>query len=282
MDINDAGLLGMRIEKMSRMLRTIILVTLMLITAGSAVQAENFVNWRGGFWFSVPEGWDKVNYRTVDRFLAYTDTTREVFNYEAVFAPETSRIFAEDAYLVVTFDSTGEMSKREADSVLRGIASSYSTDVYDAPLVQLMTDLIPGKPKINLSERSVSVLTEMAYRQDAMKKLWLYMQLNDHGLISLYLYSPDSTFERNKKVFDDIVGSLSFDDLKGAAVQEEFTFTEVAGGDGEASSAVDFDDDEGFLKSKILYALIVIVVFGLLWNFIIAPRIKKKQSATRQ
>ncbi len=208
--------------------------------------------------------------------MAFTDTTREVFNYEAVFAPEDSRIFAEEAYLVITFDSTGDLSKREADSILRAIASSYSTEVYDAPLVQLMTDLVPGKPKINLSERSVSILTDMAYRPDAMKKLSLYMRLNDRGLISLYLYSPGSTFADNKKIFNDIVGSLSFDNLKEAAAQGELTFTAVSGNDVPATTTDFSNGDNAFFQNKLLYALIVIVVFGLLWNFIIAPRIKKK------
>lgn len=252
---------------------------LMLVVAGSAIHAENYVNWKGGFWLSIPDSWEKINYNVVDRFLAYTDTTREVFQYEAVFATKTSRLFSEDAYMVITFDETGELTKRESDSILRAIAESYSEDVYDAPLVQLMTDLVPGKPKINLSEKSVSILTDMAYRPEAMKKLWLYMKLNDRGLISLYLYSADSTFAANKKYFDNIIGSLSFENLKEAANQANLTFTEIKGGDGSAGATSFSDDEGGFLQSRLVYGLVVIVILGLVWNFIIAPRLKKKQSA---
>jgi len=247
--------------------------------------AENYVNWKGGFWLTIPEGWDKVDYRIVDRFLAMTDTSRDIFNYEVVLAPEASRVFAEDAYLVVTFDSTGKLSSAEADSVLEGIAESYASSVDDAPIVQLMSDLIPGQPRINREEKAISVLSEMAYRPEAMKKLWLYMKLNDRGLISLYFYSPDSTYTQNKPVFDRIVESLSFENLKEAAGSEKATFTDIGGddlNDPEIESGTGISkengktEEGGSMKNVLLIAVVIIIVFGLIWNFVIAPRTRKK------
>lgn len=262
---------------------------IMVALVSLPVSAENYVNWKGGFWFTIPEGWEKVNYRIVDQYLAMTDTSRDVFDYEGVFAPSTSRPFAADAYLVVTFEATGTLTGAQADSILNGIAVSYADVVYDAPVVQLMSDLVPGKPKINRRERVVSVLSDMAFRPGAMKKLWQYMRLNDQGLISLFFYSPDSTYERNKPVFDEIVGSLSFENLKEAAQQEPLVFTEIGGdsvssADSARSELADAEEVEAArgitnIKNILLFAVIIIVVFGLIWNFIIVPRLRKKRTS---
>jgi hypothetical protein len=260
-----------------------LLMTLSMMVSNAA--ADNYVNWRGGFWFEIPKGWEKVDYRMVDAFLSMTDTSRDVYNYEAVFAPESSMVFAEEAYLVVTFDSTGPMTQKQSDSVLQNIAESYSTDVFDAPIVQLMSDLTPGQPKMNRAERTVSILSEMAYRPEAMKKLWLYMKLNDRGLISLYFYSPDSSYQANKPIFDKVLKSLSFKNLKEAAAQENVVFTGVGGdslGRPEAPAGETGAEGAGAkggissIRNILLYAVVIIVVFGLLWNFVIGPRLKKK------
>jgi hypothetical protein len=259
---------------------------LMLTLTGADISADNYVNWRGSFWLEIPEGWEKVDYRLVDVFLSMTDTSRDVFNYEAVFAPSASTMFAEDAYMVVTFDSTGKLSQAASDSVLTSIIESYSTAVYDAPIVELMSDLVPGKPKMNRAEKTVSVLYDMAYRPDAMKKLWLYMKLSDHGLISLYLYSPDSTYVSNKPVFDQVINSLSFENLKQAARQEKAVFTEIGGGDmtdPEVTAGRDKTEEVGSvegisnIKNILLISVIIIIVFGLIWNFVIAPKMRKKK-----
>lgn len=267
-----------------------ILLFMLILTMAGSLSAENYVNWKGGFWLTLPDDWAKVDYRIVDRFLSYTDTSRAVFDYEAVFAPESLLIFAADAYLVITFDSTGELPKREADSILEAIAQSYGTDVFNAPIVELMTNLDPGKPKINYRERSVSVLSEMAYQPEAMKKLWLYMRLNDRGLISLYFYSPDSTFAGNKPIFDKILTSLSFENLNEAAGDESLTFTDIGGdslGDPDVTGRTEsFDDPQatkgiGSIKNILIVAVLIIIVFGLIWNFIIVPRTKKKTNQSK-
>ena len=58
---------------MSKYVSIIVVVILSAVT-GPGVSAENYVNWKGGFWLTVPESWEKVDYRIFDRFLAYTDT----------------------------------------------------------------------------------------------------------------------------------------------------------------------------------------------------------------
>jgi len=269
---------------MSKILIAVFIV-LAVTSVGQNLSAENYVNWKGNFWLTVPDDWEKVDYRLFDSYVAFSDTTREVLDYEAVFAPSSSPVFAADAYLVVTFEATGELSKRESDSILRAIGEAYATEVYDAPVVKLMSDLVPGRPKINREQKVVSVLTDMALRPDAMIKVWQYMRLNDLGLISLYFYSPDSTFQRNKPVFDQIISSLSFENLKEAAAQEQLTFTEVGGEDlsdpevsseRSGSAGETAPKDTSSIRTILIIAVVIIVVFGLIWNFIILPRKRKK------
>lgn len=252
----------------------ILAIVAILISSGLA-SAENYVNFKGGFYFQIPEGWDKVDYRVVDYYLSYSDTSREVLNYEAVYAPLANARYMDQVYVVVTFDSLGTLSNRESDSILSAIASSYSRDIFDAPIVQMMTDLVPGKPRINRDQKAVSIMVDMAYNPESKKKLWQYMRLNDVGLISLYFYSPDSLFEEAKPVFDGIVSSLSFENLRQAASDANAVFTEVGRVSEIDDEPIDWDDDgkglfgSGSLSQILVIAVIAIVIFGLIWNFVI-------------
>ncbi|MDD4052243.1 MAG: hypothetical protein PHR28_10160 [candidate division Zixibacteria bacterium] len=270
----------------TRIVMTAIMAVLLLGSAGSA-GAANYVNWKAGFWFAIPEGWDKIDYRVVDRFLSLTDTSREIYGYEAVYAPLSSALFMEDAYLVVTFDSIGALSPASADSVLNTIAKSYGKEVFNAPIVSHMTDLVPGQPVIDRAAKAVSVVTEMAFRPEAKRKLWLYMCLNDAGLISLYFYSPDSTFTRNKPTFEKIIQSLSFDNLRQAAGNEQVTFTDV-GGDNVEQPKAEYSDSLGDVAATtssgggtgriVMYVVIIVIVLGLALLFILGPRLKKRNT----
>jgi len=254
-----------------------LMVVLLLAVSAAAPEAKNYVNWKGGFWLEFPDDWEKIDYRVVDRYLAASDTSRDIFNYEAVFAPLSPGYFIEDAYLVITFDSTGELNSKQIDSVLTAIAESYSTSIQEAPIVRYMSDLIPGRPQIDRDRKAVMVLSEMAYQPEAMKKLWLYMQINDVGLISLYFYSQDSTFERNRPVFESIVESLSFENLNEAS-QQELVFTDVTGG-GEGS---EFDSETGSDENGgvgiVPYLALILIVLYLLWRFAVAPRLRKNKN----
>ncbi len=252
-----------------------LLLMLGLLFLASSPRADNYVNWKGGFWFALPDNWEQVNYAIVDRYLSMMDTSREVFDYEAVFAPAESRMFAEDAYLVVTFDSLGELTPKQADSVLTTIAKTYSSVIEEAPIVNYMSDLRPGQPQIDRAKKIVTVVSEMAYRPDALRKLWLYMRLNDKGLISLYFYSPDETFKDNMSTFEEIVNSLSFTGLKEAA-SEELTFTDVGAGNPDAGAPAGETGESGSSGSWIPYVALGLIVLYLIWRFAIAPRLRKK------
>jgi hypothetical protein len=255
-----------------------LLLALGLLFLASSPRAENYVNWKGGFWFALPDGWEQVNYAIVDRYLSMMDTSRDVYDYEAVFAPAKSQMFAEDAYLVVTFDSLGTLTSKESDSVLTTIAQTYSSVIEEAPIVNYMSDLLPGRPQVDRAKKVVTVISEMAYRPDEMRKLWLYMRLDDSGLISLYFYSPEKTFKDNMPIFEGIVNSLSFTGLKEAS-SEELTFTDVGAGNpesGESKPSSGEAGKSGAGGSWIPYAALIVIVLYLVWRFAIAPRLRKK------
>lgn len=253
------------------------LLLALLTLSASAPNAENYVNWKGGFWLEIPDDWEKVGYHIVDRYLAATDTSREVFDYEAVFAPGSAENFVEGAYLVITFDSTGELNAAEVDSVLTTIAESYSTSVQEAPVVQYMSDLVPGQPHVDREQRVVTVLSEMGFRPEAIRKLWLYMQLNDVGLVSLYFYSPDWTFEQNLPIFEEVVNSLSYENLE-AASKEELVFTDVTGDEDGSGYDLDVSGDEGGGAGIIPYLVLILIILYLLWRFAVAPRLRRKKT----
>ncbi len=252
-----------------------LMAVVVLAVSAPTLEAKNYVNWTGGFWLELPDDWEKVNYEIADRFFMMRDTSQEVLDYEAVFAPRSSEVFFEDAYLVITFDSTGELTPRQADSVLTTIAESYSEVIEEAPIVQYMSDLVPGRPQIDRERKAVVVLSEMGFQPESLQKLWLYMQLNDVGLITMYFYSQDSTFNAHQPIFKSIVNSLSFENLKEAS-QEQLVFTDVTGDDG-SESGEEFGDDENGGVGIIPYLVLIFIVVYLIWRFAIAPRMRKKR-----
>ncbi len=264
---------------MKKLVLPIFVISIVLILS-TGIMAENYVNWKAGFWLSFPDSWSKVDYKLADRIFSYSDTSRHIFFYEAVFAPTKDK-YLNDAYIVITFDSTGELSKKEADSLINDIASSYAEQVYGSRVVQRMSDLVPGRPQVSLKDHTISVMIDMAYSPESKMKNWNFMKLSKTGLINLYCYSPDSSFNRNMPVFEEIVKSLSFDNLRDAAGDQELKFTDIGASIGDNKSIISEAEKEAAepvnkFKNWILIAVVLIIAFGLIWNFIIQPRIKKK------
>lgn len=265
------------------MVRNVLTVTLAVILCLSATAAgKNYVNWKGEFWLTMPDGWDKVDYREVDRILASTDTSSEVFNYEAVLAPTVSRPFTAGPYVVITFEPSGEMNDAQADSLLRNIAASYADDIFEAPAAARLSDLKPGQPRLNTEERTVQVLSEMAFSNSETSKLWLYLKLNHVGLIAFYMYCPESRYDEIEPLFESMINSLAFEGLKDAAGAESVKFTDVRGNETPPRVTGGNDDTviaEGVtaVKNWIYIGIGVIIIAGLIWYLVIVPRRKKHQ-----
>ncbi len=268
------------------MYKVLMLVWWAVLTMAVAAPAENYVNWKGGFWLTVPEGWEKVDYIIVDQLLAMTDTSREVYRYEAVFAPVESKLFIDDAYLVVTYDSTGPLTDRASDSILDNIARSYRTDTSPAPVAGQTADLVPGRPVIDRARKAVTVLSEIGLGPETGRMLRLYMRLNKTGLISLYCYGPDSTFSKYRPTFDGIIASLSFENLREAAGPQTVVMTDVSGDKAAASEGGQGAGRSsgimgGKLKNTLLAAVVVVIAGALLWILVVAPRMRKNKGKPR-
>ncbi|MEZ5358638.1 MAG: hypothetical protein R3F48_07365 [Candidatus Zixiibacteriota bacterium] len=265
------------------MIRNALTIVLIIgLCLASSVVAKNYVNWKGEFWLEMPEGWDKVEYREVDRMLATMDTTTEVYKYEAVLAPVESVPFTSGPYVFITFEPGGDMSDAAADSLLRGIAAGYADDIMESPNAARLSDLNPGQPRLNLENRTVQVLSELAFSENSVSKLWMYLKLNHAGLIAFYMYCPIDEFEATKPEFEAMINSLKFDGLKEAAGSESATFTDVRGNDempGRPSGGEADEAAEGFaaFKNWIYIIIGIVIVAGIVWYAVIVPRRKKQQ-----
>lgn len=265
------------------MYKVLMLVWWMVLTMAAVAPAENYVNWKGGFWFAVPEGWEKVDYMIVDQLLAMTDTSREVYHYEAVFAPATSKLFIDGAYLVVTFDSTGPLTDRASDSILDYYARSYMSELAQAPVTGGTGDLARGRPLIDRARKAVTVLSDVVVDPQTRRMFLLYMRLNRAGLISLYCYGPDSTFSQHRTTFDGIIASLSFENLREAAGSQKVVLTDVGGDkvaapEGGSGGTPSSGIMGRKLKNTLLGAVIVVIAGALLWILVVAPRMKKDKA----
>jgi hypothetical protein len=255
------------------------LITLVLLCTGSLSSAENYVNWRAGFWVTIPDGWDKVGYEKVDFYLAQTDTSQGIFDYEAVFAPPGSEPFITGPYVVIRFDSTGHLSDEQVRARMQTIADNYSDEISETSIIDMLTELRPGTPEIDWKAKAISVLTKMAVSPDTEKMLWQYIRFVAQGYVTFYFFSPVETFDQNKQIFRDMVSSFSTENLKEAAGAQEYKFTDVSGGDSAASEtpvdssgAVQKKSADNGMRTWMPWLVGGFIVLYLIWRFAFSSR----------
>jgi len=188
--------------------------------AGTQVQANNYVSFKGGFYITYPDDWLQVNYLTADMFLSRAGTDKSVLNYEAVFAPKTSSPFFQTDYLVLTVDSMEWLYDYQIDSVLEEMNKSFGEDIKYFPAWDSPTNLKSNEPVYDKKNRVFSVINEVISGDRLVKKNLLIKKFYDKGIANFYFYSPDSMFETSKNVFFGIVNSLKTENVQQALPKE--------------------------------------------------------------
>lgn len=234
-----------------------VLIGIICVSAGSA---RNYVSLNGGFYIAYPDDWVQVDYNTVDVFLTINRAGSPIFNYEAVFAPDSSRPFIAGQYFILTLDTVGELDSQGIDSVLAEMEKTFGKGIKYYPVGDMQSDLKSRAPEYDRERKIVSVLSDIVYRGETQKKLLLMTKFYSRGIATFYFYSADSLFEQSRARFEEIVLSFSTEDIAAAFPPEEVSVADVETGE----TTEDEKESSGYLTVGapiiVLFAIIIIVV----------------------
>ena len=245
------------------LVRMIFVAVVIMLIGSVTASAKNYVSWTGGFHIVIPNGWEQIDYQTVDVYLISNQAGRDELNYDAVFAPSTSIPFFADNYLIVTVETVGQLSKTQIDSVLGVMGASFGQDVKYFPVADFLTDMKSNAPSYDSEKKLVTVINDIVQKNQVTKKLILMTKFYENGLATFYFYTHDTLFEQSKQIVGEIIQSFSTEDLDAAAGKTNMKVADIKVDDS------DKDSDDGYMSpskwllfSSVLIVLILIIALG--------------------
>jgi len=232
-----------------------LLLTIVAAASGTA-ETQTYVSLKGGFYITYPDDWAQVDYWLVDAYLLRNRMDTAVLDYEAAFAFKDAPHFFSGNYLILTVDTVGELKDWEIDSVLIELVRSFGRRVRHSPTADFLANLEPNLPNYDTLAKTVTILNETS-EQQVLKKSLLMMKFYERGIATFYFYSPDSLFETSKSLFEQIVASLSTENVEDALPKEQLKVADL-----EDPEGVHEDENK---KSKKIYlyigaALVLLIV----------------------
>lgn len=202
------------------------LAVLTFLISGNAT-ADTYVSFKGKFYIQYPEDWLQVPYLTADMFFSRKGSDPSALNYEAVFAPQSSSPFFATDYLILTVDTLEWLYDYQIDSVVDEMIKTFGKDMKYFPSWDQPTDLKSNTPVYDKNNKILTVINDVAAGDRIVKKNLMVKKFHDKGIANFYFYSPDSTFEQSKKVFQGIVNSFSTENVNQAVPKEEGKVSET-------------------------------------------------------
>ena len=234
----------------------LLLLTIVVASSGAA-ETQTYVSLKGGFYIEYPDDWAQVDYWLVDAYLLRNKMDTAVLDYEAAFAFKDAPHFFSSDYLILTVDTVGELKEWQIDSVLIELVRSFGRRVRHSPTADYLANPEPNLPNYDTLTKTVTILNEVAERQQVLKKNLLMIKFYERGIATFYFYSPDSLFETSKSLFEQIVTSFSTENVEDALPKEQLKVADL-----EDAEGVNEDDNK---KSKKIYlyigaALVLLIV----------------------
>lgn len=205
--------------KFGRLLALVALISIFSLVPSSSFSAdstdtETFVSFNGQFKIEIPDGWMRIDYRTVDYYLGQTSQENELLDYEAVFSPDKKGLFYNREYLMLTVDTVGELSRRQIDSVLADMADAFEVKLERRTISNFATDLEAGTFLYDDQQQVGAVATEVYDAGKVYKISLLVVKFYEKGLANFYFFAPIENYSEVAKQFYQISSSFSTKELK--------------------------------------------------------------------
>ena len=200
---------AMRFSVRGCSISTVIFSLLLVVLNAVPVSAKNFVSYNGQFYLTYPDSWEQIDYRSVDFFLTQNNADPALLKYEVVLAPSTDRAFYDEPYVMLTFDSVGELIGRSRDSALAAIASGFANHVDSVKSGEVLSRLKADMPLYVSDQRLLLVQTDMHEGRITTRRNLLAVRFTMHGVANFYFYATDSAWSGVLPTFVQIAESLT-------------------------------------------------------------------------
>jgi hypothetical protein len=238
------------------LLLTIALV-LLVATAG---WAASYVSYNGEFSLQYPDDWYQVDYNTVDAFLYRHQVDSTAYDYEAVLAHQDFTPFFAGPYVMMSLDTTAELSEREIDSVIWLLAGDYRDKIFHMATAEFLSEWRANRPNYDSATKIASFCTDIPEANDQTKKNLVMMRFYEKGVASFFFYAPDTLYDGQIATFLDVVTSLSTEDYKQASAKESVKVADI-----------DTDDDSSSGVPIAVWAGLAVVLI------LLAARLRRKK-----
>jgi hypothetical protein len=202
----------------------VILIALLGIV--SSVLGGSYVSPKGKFHITYPASWKQIDYTTVDAFLQMHQAGESVLDYDAAFADSSSIPFFDGVYGIVTVDAIGELSEKQIDSILHGMSQTFGKNVRYFPVSDLNAQQKTDEPVYDKASKIVTVISDVVDGETIIKKHAYIMKFYKEGIANFFFYAPDSLFTTALPTFEQIVQSLSTENLETAVPKQELKVAE--------------------------------------------------------
>jgi hypothetical protein len=232
-----------------------------------AVSAKTFVSFNGKFHIVYPDNWEQIDFRSVDFYLTRSKPNPELLVYEAVMAPISDQKFFEGPYLLLTVDTSGEMTGPAKDSALAAIAREFSMKIDSSFSGDLFANLRPDTPLYDARTGLLAVETDIHEGRTLTKRNLLVIRLYERGLANFYFYAPDSLWKSAVPVFAQIARSFTPGTPQAEPAKESVKIADIDTGEKTSSPS---------LTTWLIPPSVIVILIAL----IVAVR-KRKERARR-
>jgi hypothetical protein len=194
----------------------------------SGVGAKHFVSYNGQFHLAYPDTWEQIDFRSVDFFLTQNNADPNLLRYEAVFAPLSERPFYDEPYLLLTFDSTGELLGRTRDSAIEAVGAAFGQKVDSVTLAEVAGKLRADFPLYVIDEHMVLVQTDMHEGRVVTRRNLLAVRFTQTGVANFYFYASDSAWAGALPTFLQISESVAEGTTPAGAVRESVKIADIS------------------------------------------------------
>jgi len=185
--------------------RLALVLSLILTTAGLAA---TFTSYNGKFHFTYPDTWEQIDYQTADFYIR--QATGAV-DYEAVFAAKDSPAVFEGVYVIMTLDTTGELTPQQIDSAVGVVRESFDRELRELPLDSFVGGLTEEIVAYDSTNKILAALSDVSEEGSAPRKNILVQKFYDRGMANFYFYSPDSLLTESLGSLTEMLASFSTD-----------------------------------------------------------------------
>jgi hypothetical protein len=222
---------------------SIIVMVVFMLSAG--VSADDFVSLKGKFKITYPKNWSQVDYATADMRIGQAGGD---LGYEAAFTCTDDPVVLDGRYIILTVDTAGELSARQIDSALNGVATDFGRSLRETSsdlfLINPPEDAVSYCPQL----KAAAVFNHLDAGTPTSRMNVVLRKFYDRGTADFYFYAPDTL----------ITPGLA--DLR--AVLSSFTTEDLTVTEGQPPSVGDIE--KGETSSSTMPKMIILVIVGAL------------------